>query len=103
MKLSHEIKAYLTLKPHTQKKVSTIQQLSEDKDNLEILSAIQSSQNTILQMLSALTIWVYKLEAINIAAGSVGGNYKREVSCNQPVQLYSHDQKSKQKNHGDSS
>ena len=54
-------------------------------------------------MLSALTTWVDKLEAINIAAGSAGVNYKWEVSCNQPVQLYSHDQKSKQKNHCDSS
>ena len=43
---------------------------------MEILSAIQSSQNTILQMLSALTTWVDKLEAINIAAGSAGVNYK---------------------------
>lgn len=73
------IEVYLTLKPHTHKKISSIQQPSEDKDSLKIVSAVQSTQNTILQMLSALTTQVDKIEAINLAGGGVGVNYKREA------------------------
>ena len=74
------IEVYLTLKAHTQKKISSTQQPSGDKDSLKIVSAIQSTQNTILQMLSALTTQVDKIEAINLASGGVGVNYKREAS-----------------------
>ena len=89
-----EIEAYLALKPHPQRKVSSIQQPSEDKDSLEIVSAIQSSQSTILQMLSALTTRVDKLEA---ASGSAGANFDHEASRNRAANFYSRDQQSTSK------
>ena len=49
-----EIEACLTLNPHTQKNVLNIQLSS--RNSFEIIGAIQSSQNTLLQMLSVLTV-----------------------------------------------
>ena len=95
-----EIKAYLALGPRSQKKVSSIQQSPGD---MEVVSAIQSSQNTIIQMLNALTTRVDKLEGIISASGSVAANSDREALRNRSANLSSCDQQStwKQRNRSD--
>jgi len=77
-----EIEAYLALRPHPQRKILSLKQLSGDEDSLEVVSAIQLSQDTIIQMLCVLTTWVDKLESIISAAGSIGVNPDREASHN---------------------
>jgi len=98
-----EIEAYLTLRPHPQRKALDLQQPSGDVDSLEVVSAIQLSQDTIIQMLHALTTWVDKLESVISAACSIGVNPDCKASCNQTTNCYSQDQQStpKQRSHGD--